>query len=288
MTASRIDGRAISARLDQETKEGTTAFRAARGRVPGLAAVLLGHDPASDIYVSSKVKRTRAAGMNSFEHRLPDTTSEAKLLQLIRDLNDDDKVDGILVQLPLPKQIEASRVIAAISPDKDVDGFHVVNAGRLAVGQNTLTPCTPLGCLIMARDWFDTLAGVECVVIGRSNIVGRPMAQLLLNARATVSIVHSATKDVAGHARRADLLIAAAGRAGLVRGDWIKPGAVVIDVGINRIDSGKIVGDVVYDEAIEVARAVTPVPGGVGPMTIACLLKNTLTAARRREGLPAD
>ena len=286
MTAERIDGKAAASALDAKIKEAAAAFRSETGRAPGLAAVLVGEDPASEIYVRNKVRRTEAAGMLSLEHRLPAETSEEELLALVERLNGDEKVDGILVQLPLPPQIRSGRVLELIRPDKDVDGFHAVNAGRLATGQKGLVPCTPLGCLILAEPWFEKIDGIEAVVIGRSNIVGRPMAQLLLSRRATVTVVHSATADVPAHARRADLLIAAAGRAGLVRGDWIKPGAVVIDVGINRLESGKIVGDVAYDEAVEAARAVTPVPGGVGPMTIACLLLNTLTAACRRSGLP--
>ncbi|MGR4001410.1 MAG: bifunctional methylenetetrahydrofolate dehydrogenase/methenyltetrahydrofolate cyclohydrolase [Alphaproteobacteria bacterium] len=286
MTAVRIDGKARARELDARVGEGVALFAERSGRVPGLAAVLVGTDAASQIYVRNKVRRTKLVGMLSFEHILSESTTEAELLALVDLLNRDDRVDGILVQLPLPSQIRAERVTAAVSPEKDVDGFHIANVGALARGVLGLVPCTPLGCLILASAWFEEgMAGVEAVVVGRSNIVGRPMASLLLTRRATVTVVHSATGDVAGHTRRADLLVVAAGRAGLVRGDWVKPGAVVIDVGINRLESGEVVGDVAFAEVSEVARALTPVPGGVGPMTIGCLLLNTLTAAMRREGL---
>ena len=260
--------------------------------MPGLAAVLVGDDPASDIYVRSKGKATRRRpGSRSFEHRLPAATSEAELLALVARLNADPAVDGILVQLPLPRQIDPQRVIDAIDPAKDVDGFHAGNVGRLWSGGEALVPCTPYGCLLLLRATMGALAGAEAVVIGRSNIVGKPMAALLLGENCTVTIAHSRTRDLPAVARRADILVAAIGRAEMVRGDWIKPGATVIDVGINRVagEGGKsrLVGDVAFAEAAEVAGAITPVPGGVGPMTIACLLRNTLVAACRRRGLPA-
>ena len=285
MTAQLIDGKSIAATLDEKVAEETANFKKRVGRAPGLAAVLVGADPASEIYVRNKVRRTQKAGLESFEHRLSAETEEAELLALVDRLNQDEAVDGILVQLPLPSQIDSARVLNAISPEKDVDGFHPVNAGRLATGLQALVPCTPLGCLIMAERQFEKIDGVESVVVGRSNIVGKPMVQLLISRRATVTVVHSATADISAHTRRADLLVVAAGRPKLIGGDQIKPGGVVIDVGINRLDNGKIVGDVAFDEAKEVARAITPVPGGVGPMTIACLLVNTLTAACRRKGL---
>jgi methylenetetrahydrofolate dehydrogenase (NADP+)/methenyltetrahydrofolate cyclohydrolase len=259
------------------------------GRPPGLATVLVGEDPASAVYVRSKNRATAELGMAGFAHNLPETTSEEELLQLVADLNADDRVDGILVQLPLPKQINSTRVIESIDPDKDVDGFHPMNAGRLASGLPALAPCTPYGCLYLLKQELGDLTGLEAVVIGRSNIVGKPMAQLLLGENATVTVAHSRTRDLPAVARRADILVAAVGRAEMVRGDWIKPGATVIDVGINRIPTGdgkgRLVGDVAYDEAAEVAAAITPVPGGVGPMTIAMLMRNTLVAACRREGL---
>ena len=285
MTAQLIDGKSIAATLDEKVAEETANFKKRVGRAPGLAAVLVGADPASEIYVRNKVRRTQKAGLESFEHRLSAETEEAELLALVDRLNQDEAVDGILVQLPLPSQIDSARVLNAISPEKDVDGFHPVNAGRLATGLQALVPCTPLGCLIMAERQFEKIDGVESVVVGRSNIVGKPMVQLLISRRATVTVVHSATADISAHTRRADLLVVAAGRPKLIGGDQIKPDGVVIDVGINRLDNGKIVGDVAFDEAKEVARAITPVPGGVGPMTIACLLVNTLTAACRRKGL---
>ena len=285
MAARTIDGRAEARALDERTAAGAAEFRAKAGRAPGLAAVLVGDDPASALYVASKERRCAAAGMVSLSRRLPADTPEADLLALVAELNADPAVDGILVQLPLPRGVDAERVLSAVAPGKDVDGFHDVNAGRLAKGRGGLPPCTPAGCMILARRCFDSLAGVEAVVIGRSNIVGRPMAQMLINARATVSVVHSATRDAAAHARRAELLVAAAGSPGLVRGDWVREGAVVIDVGINRLADGRIVGDVDAGEAAGRASALTPVPGGVGPMTIACLLDNTLAAARAREGI---
>lgn len=257
------------------------------GLKPGLAVVLVGHDPASQVYVGAKHKATIAAGMKSFEHRLPAETSEDVLLGLIAQLNADPYVHGILVQLPLPAHLDTSAVIAAIDPSKDVDGFHVVNAGHLATGQDALVPCTPLGCLFLLQDHLGDLSGLHAVIVGRSNIVGKPMAQLLLGANCTVTIAHSRSRDLPALCRTADILIAAVGRPEMIRGDWIKPGATVIDVGINRIPAGdgtRLVGDVAFAEAGH-AGAITPVPGGVGPMTIACLLQNTLTAFRRK--LPA-
>ena len=285
MTARILDGKALAERMNAETATKVAAFRQAHGRAPGLAVVLVGEDPASAVYVRNKGKITLAAGMVSVEHKLPAETSEADLLAMVRRLNDDPLIDGILVQLPLPKQIDADRVIATIDPDKDVDGFHVVNAGRLAAGLEGFVPCTPVGCLHLIDEARTKLDGVEAVVVGRSNIVGKPVAQLLLQRNATVTIAHSKTRDLAAICRRADVLVAAVGRPNMIRGAWIKPGATVIDVGINRIEvdgKSRLVGDVAFDEAVEVAGAITPVPGGVGPMTIACLLRNTLTAAERR------
>jgi len=290
MTAAVIDGRAFAERLRARVAEAVPAFTAATGRVPGLAVVLVGQDAASEIYVRSKQKATLAAGMASFEHRLPDTIGEAALLALVEELNGDDRVDGILVQLPLPAGIDDKAVIDAIDPAKDVDGFHVVNAGKLAVGEEGLVSCTPLGCLMLLRDRLGDLSGREAVVVGRSNIVGKPMAQLLLRENCTVTLAHSRTRDLPAVVRRADIVVAAVGRAELIRGDWIKPGATVIDVGMNRLmgEDGKarLLGDVAFAEAREVAAAITPVPGGVGPMTIAVLLRNTLAAACAREGVP--
>ncbi|MFN3943653.1 MAG: bifunctional methylenetetrahydrofolate dehydrogenase/methenyltetrahydrofolate cyclohydrolase FolD [Allosphingosinicella sp.] len=286
MGADIIDGKAFAERLRARVAEAVPAFAAAAGRPPGLAVVLVGEDPASQVYVRSKGKATRAAGMESFEHRLPDTVSEAELIALVEALNRDPRVDGILVQLPLPAAIDDKAVIAAIDPAKDVDGFHVANAGRLAVGEEALVPCTPLGCLMLLKDRLGDLSGLEAVVIGRSNIVGKPMAQLLLGENATVTIAHSRTRDLPAVVRRADIVVAAVGRPEMVKGDWLRPGAVVIDVGINRVD-GKLVGDVDFAGACETASAITPVPGGVGPMTIAVLLRNTLVAGATRLGLPA-
>ncbi|TCD06474.1 bifunctional methylenetetrahydrofolate dehydrogenase/methenyltetrahydrofolate cyclohydrolase FolD [Erythrobacteraceae bacterium CFH 75059] len=291
MTARLIDGKAHAARLRARTGTLALEFAARAGRSPGMAVVLVGDDPASAVYVGAKGRATAAANMTSFSHRLPAGTSQDDLLALIRWLNADDAVDGILVQLPLPGHIDAAAVIDAIDPAKDVDGFHVVNAGRLAVGQAGFVPCTPLGCLMLLRAEVGDLTGMEAVVIGRSNIVGKPMAQLLLSADATVTVAHSRTRNLADVVRRADIVIAAVGRAEMVRGSWLKPGAVVIDVGINRLapepgaDKGRLVGDVAFDEAREMAGAITPVPGGVGPMTIAVLLRNTLQAAYHRSGL---
>jgi methylenetetrahydrofolate dehydrogenase (NADP+) / methenyltetrahydrofolate cyclohydrolase len=291
MTARIIDGKTISADLRGKVTDTVHRLRRDRGVVPGLAVVLVGENPASEVYVRNKSKAVAESGMQAFDRRLPATASEAELIDLIGKLNSDGQVNGILVQLPLPKQIDTQKVIAAIDPAKDVDGFHPLNAGRLASGLPALVPCTPLGCVRLAKTVHSSLAGLEAVVIGRSNIVGKPVAQLLLAENATVTIAHSKTNDLEGVCRRADLLVAALGRPEMVRGDWIKPGATVIDVGINRVpgDGGKsrIVGDVDFVEASKTAGAITPVPGGVGPMTIACLLLNTLRAACAQKGLPA-
>jgi methylenetetrahydrofolate dehydrogenase (NADP+) / methenyltetrahydrofolate cyclohydrolase len=284
MSAEIIDGKAFAARLRGRIAEEVQGL-AARGITPGLAVVLVGEDPASEVYVRSKGRMTREVGMTSFEHRLPADTAEQALLALIAQLNADPAVNGILVQLPLPRHMDEAAVINAIAPDKDVDGFHVINAGRLATGQQAMVPCTPLGCLMLLRDRLGTLAGKRAVVIGRSNIVGKPMAQLLLRDSATVTIAHSRTADLPALCREAEILIAAVGRPAFVQGDWIRPGATVIDVGINRTEDG-LVGDVDFAAARQRAGAITPVPGGVGPMTIACLLANTLTAAARTHGLP--
>ena len=289
MSGAIIDGKAFAAGLRERVAAAVPAFVEAAGRPPGLAVVLVGEDPASQVYVRSKGKATIAAGMASFEHRLPVETSQAELIDLVARLNADDAVDGILVQLPLPPQIDEGAVIDAIDPAKDVDGFHVENAGRLASGLPGFVPCTPLGCLMLLKDRLGELAGLDAVVIGRSNIVGKPMARLLLNESCTVTVAHSRTRDLPSLVRRADIVVAAAGRPEMVKGDWLKPGATVIDVGINRIDAGegktRLVGDVDFASAVEVAGAITPVPGGVGPMTIAVLLRNTLVAAHIRAGL---
>ena len=290
MVAAVIDGKAFAATLRARVGEQARAFEAEAGRKAGLAVVLVGEDPASQVYVRSKGKATFEAGMNSFEHKLAADTPEAGLLAVVAALNADPAVDGILVQLPLPPHMNEAKVIAAIDPDKDVDGFTVINAGRLATGLHGFVPCTPLGCLMLLKDVRGDLAGLDAVVIGRSNIVGKPMAQLLLKESCTVTIAHSRTRDLADVVRRADIVIAAVGRAGMVTGDWLKPGATVIDVGINRVAGAepgktKLVGDVEFASASAVAGAITPVPGGVGPMTIACLLRNTLVAARRRAGV---
>ena len=292
MTAEIIDGKAFAARLRGEVAEQVAALKRDHAITPGLAVVLVGEDPASQVYVRNKHKQTLEAGMESFEHRLPAETPEAELLDLVGRLNADPAVHGILVQLPLPDHVDAEKVIAAIDPDKDVDGFHVSNVGRLATGQAALVPCTPLGCLMLLRDRLGSLSGREAVVIGRSNIVGKPMAQLLLRDSATVTIAHSRTRDIEAVVRRAEIVIAAVGRPRMVTGDWLRPGATVIDVGINRIEdpeTGKtrLVGDCDFESCASVAGAITPVPGGVGPMTIACLLANTLTATCRAAGLPA-
>ncbi|WP_293874989.1 MULTISPECIES: bifunctional methylenetetrahydrofolate dehydrogenase/methenyltetrahydrofolate cyclohydrolase FolD [unclassified Sphingomonas] len=286
MTATIIDGKAHALALRTRIATHVATFRAAAGRAPGLAVVLVGEDPASAVYVRNKGKATRDAGMESFEHRLPADTDSATLLALVARLNADPTVDGILVQLPLPAHIDAQAVLLGIDPDKDVDGFHPVNAGRLAIGAEGFVPCTPLGCLMLLQDVHPRLAGLEAVVVGRSNIVGKPMAQLLLQQSCTVTIVHSRTRDVAAHTRAADILVAAVGIPQFIKGDWIKPGATVIDVGINRTDAG-LVGDVDFAPAREIAGAVTPVPGGVGPMTIACLIRNTYVSACRRERVEA-
>ena len=290
MTATIIDGKAHAAALVDRVKAAVPAFAAARGRMPGLAVVLVGDDAASHVYVKNKLARTAVTGMRSFEHRLPASVSEADLLALVATLNADDAVDGILVQLPLPAHVDAAKVLVAVDPDKDVDGFHPVNAGRLATGLPGLVPCTPSGCLILLKAVAGDLTGCEAVVVGRSNIVGKPMAALLTAASATVTVAHSRTRDLADHVRRADLVVAAVGVPDLIRGSWLRPGAVVIDVGMNRLTGddgrGRLVGDVAFAEALPVAGAITPVPGGVGPMTIACLLRNTLVAAHARAGLP--
>ena len=289
MGAELIDGKGFAARLRGRIAAEVAAL-GARGIVPGLAVVLVGEDPASQVYVRNKGIQTREAGMRSLEHRLPADAPEAALLELLGRLNADPAVHGILVQLPLPAQMDPGRVIDAIDPAKDVDGFHVLNAGRLATGRPGMVPCTPLGCLMLLRDRLGDLSGLNAVVVGRSNIVGKPMAQLLLAANCTVTIAHSRTSDLAAVCLQADILLAAVGQPRMIRGDWIRPGATVIDVGINRIEEGgraRLVGDVDFEAAVEVAGAITPVPGGVGPMTIACLLANTLTAACRAHGLPA-
>jgi methylenetetrahydrofolate dehydrogenase (NADP+)/methenyltetrahydrofolate cyclohydrolase len=292
MTATLIDGKAFAGRVRAQVGEHVTRLKADHGITPGLAVVLVGSDPASEVYVRSKGKMTVEVGMKSVEHRLEADTAEADLLELIADLNADPEIHGILVQLPLPKHLNEDLVINSIDPAKDVDGFHISNVGLLGTGQKSMVPCTPLGCLMMLRDHHGSLSGLNAVIIGRSNIVGKPMAQLLLNDSCTVTIAHSRTKDLADVVRRADIVVAAVGRPEMVPGDWIKPGATVIDVGINRLDApergeGKtrLVGDVDFDSCAEVAGAITPVPGGVGPMTIACLLANTVTACCRANDL---
>jgi methylenetetrahydrofolate dehydrogenase (NADP+)/methenyltetrahydrofolate cyclohydrolase len=288
MSARRIDGKAAAQAIRDRVAALVPLFERKAGRAPGLATVLVGEDPASAVYVRSKNRATAETGMVSFAHNLADTTTEDELLQLVVQLNADERVDGILVQLPLPGQINATRVIETIDPAKDVDGFHPMNAGRLATGLPALVPCTPYGCLYLLKQELGSLAGLEAVVIGRSNIVGKPMAQLLLGEHCTVTIAHSRTHDLPQVVGRADIVVAAVGRAEMVRGDWIKPGAIVIDVGINRVPTedgkGRLVGDVAYEEAASAAAAITPVPGGVGPMTIAMLMRNTLVAAHRRTG----
>ena len=293
MTAQLIDGKAFAARVRGQVAEHVARLKQDHGIVPGLAVVLVGEDPASQVYVRSKGKQTVEVGMTSFEHKLDASVSEEELIAVIDQLNADPAVHGILVQLPLPKHLNEDLVIGRIDPAKDVDGFHISNVGLLGTGQKSMVPCTPLGCLMMLRDHFGSLSGCEAVVIGRSNIVGKPMAQLLLGDSCTVTIAHSRTQDLPEVVRRADIVVAAVGRPEMVPGDWIKPGAVVIDVGINRIaapEKGegkmKLVGDVDFASCAEVAGAITPVPGGVGPMTIACLLANTLTATCRANDLP--
>lgn len=284
-----IDGKAFAANLRAEVGEKVAKLKSQHNIVPGLAVVLVGEDPASQVYVRNKGKQTAEAGMQSFEHKLPDTTSQAELMKLIDKLNADDAVHGILVQLPLPKQIEEEAVINHINPDKDVDGFHLSNVGRLAIGDPGIVPCTPLGCIMMLKDALGDLSGMHAVVVGRSNIVGKPMASLLLQENCTVEITHSRTRNLQEECLRADILVAAVGRPEMIKGDWVKPGATVIDVGINRIDAedGKtrLVGDVEYASAEKVAGKITPVPGGVGPMTIACLLHNTLQQACKINGV---
>jgi len=286
-----IDGKQFAAGLLEQLKGRIEDLKERTGNIPGLAVVLVGEDPASAVYISSKHRQSIAAGMRSFVHRLPAETTQEELMALIDRLNVDPEVHGILVQLPLPKHLDANAVIQEINPEKDVDGFHISNAGRLATGQDALVPCTPLGCLMLIKDRLGSdLSGKNAVVVGKSNIVGKPMAQLLLQENCTVTIAHSRTRNTPELCRTADILVVAVGRPGLVRGDWIKPGAVVIDVGINRIqEEGKsrITGDVAFEEAAH-AGAITPVPGGVGPMTIACLLSNTLTAFCRQNGLRAN
>ena len=292
MSATIIDGKAFALTVRAKVAEHVTRLKSEHGITPGLAVVLVGEDPASQVYVRSKGKATNEAGMKSVEHRLDVDTSEADLLRLIDDLNKDVTIHGILVQLPLPEHLNEDLVINSISPAKDVDGFHISNVGLLGTGQKSMVPCTPLGCLMMLREHLGSLSGKNAVVIGRSNIVGKPMAQLLLGDSCTVTIAHSRTADLPAVVRRADIVVAAVGRPEMVPGDWIKPGATVIDVGINRIDApekgeGKtrLVGDVDFGSVSEVAGAITPVPGGVGPMTIACLLANTITACSRANGL---
>jgi len=289
MTAKLIDGKGFAARLRERVAERAAEFASQTGRAPGLAVVLVGEHPPSAAYVRSKAKATVEAGMESFEHRLPGSARQSQLIALVDQLNADDRVDGILVQLPLPGAIDEQAVITSIDPAKDVDGFHPMNAGRLAVGIDALVPCTPLGCLMLLKDALGDVSGLDAIVVGRSNIVGKPMAQLLIQANCTVTVAHSRTRDLPAAVKRADIVVAAVGRPELVRGSWLKAGATVIDVGQERVDqpdgTRRLLGDVAFDEAVEVAGAITPVPGGVGPMTIACLLRNTIVAAHRRAGL---
>ncbi|TQS73820.1 bifunctional methylenetetrahydrofolate dehydrogenase/methenyltetrahydrofolate cyclohydrolase FolD [Rhodobacteraceae bacterium] len=294
MSAQIIDGKAFAASVRAKVGDAVAAMKADHDITPGLAVVLVGEDPASEVYVRNKGRQTLEAGMKSFEHKLPADTSEADLLALVARLNADRSVHGILVQLPLPAHMNEDLVVNAIDPAKDVDGFHISNVGRLATGQSAMVPCTPLGCLMMLRDHLGSLSGLNAVVVGRSNIVGKPMAQLLLRDSCTVTIAHSRTKNIEALCRNADIVVAAVGRPEMISDDWIKPGATVIDVGINRIDApekgeGKtrLVGDVDFQSVSQVAGAITPVPGGVGPMTIACLLANTVTACARANGLNA-
>ncbi|QVM85115.1 bifunctional methylenetetrahydrofolate dehydrogenase/methenyltetrahydrofolate cyclohydrolase FolD [Novosphingobium decolorationis] len=293
MTAQIIDGKAFAAGLRERVGKVAADFEAKAGRKAGLAVVLVGEDPASQVYVRNKGKQTIACGMESFEHKLAADTSEADLLAVVEKLNADPAVDGILVQLPLPSHMNEQKVIAAINPDKDVDGFHVVNVGRLSTGLPGFVPCTPLGCVMLLKDQLGSLSGLDAVVVGRSNIVGKPMAQLLIAESCTVTVAHSRTQDLPEVVRRADIVVAAVGRPEMIKGEWIKPGATVIDVGINRVagaEEGKtrLVGDVDFGSASEVAGAITPVPGGVGPMTIAVLLRNTIVAAHRNAGIALD
>jgi methylenetetrahydrofolate dehydrogenase (NADP+) / methenyltetrahydrofolate cyclohydrolase len=287
--AKIIDGKATAGALRVQMTAVVAELKGRHNLTPGLAVVLVGEDPASKVYVANKAKQTMEVGMASWEHRLPADTPEADLLALVQSLNDDRNCHGILVQLPLPKHIDSTKVLDTIDPNKDVDGFHVVNVGRLSVGQEALVPCTPVGSVMLAKQALGTLEGLEAVVIGRSNIVGKPVAQLLLAENCTVTIAHSRTKDLPAVVRRADLVIAAVGRAEMVKGDWLKPGACVIDVGINRIDrdgKSRLVGDCDYASCEKAAGSITPVPGGVGPMTIACLLRNTIRAACAQAGIP--
>lgn len=288
-SARIIDGKAVAAQVRAELAGKVEQITSAHGFTPGLAVVLVGEDPASQVYVRNKGQQTREVGMNSVEHKLPAETSEAELLGLVDSLNKNAEINGILVQLPLPKHINAEKVLNAIDPMKDVDGFHPMNVGRLWIGEPALAPCTPIGSLILAKSVKESLSGLEAIIVGRSNIVGKPMAALLLRENCTVTVAHSRTKEIADVVRRADLVVAAVGIPEFVKGDWIKPGAIVIDVGINRVElpNGKtgLKGDVAFDEAAAVASAITPVPGGVGPMTIACLLKNTVQAAQMQRGL---
>ncbi|HLF58010.1 MAG TPA: bifunctional methylenetetrahydrofolate dehydrogenase/methenyltetrahydrofolate cyclohydrolase FolD [Alphaproteobacteria bacterium] len=290
MTESNIiDGKAFAAKVRESVARRVKVLKEKHGLTPGLAVVLVGENPASEVYVRNKARQTVEVGLNSFKHELDAATSEKDLLALVAKLNADPKVHGILVQLPLPDQIDSQKVLDAIDPAKDVDGFHAMNAGKLWTGGKALVPCTPLGCLMMLKDRLGNLSGMNAVVVGRSNIVGKPMAALLLNENCTVTIAHSRTKDLPGVCRSADILVAAVGRPEMIKGDWVKPGAAVIDVGINRVDlpdgKNKLVGDVEFAAASRIAGAITPVPGGVGPMTIACLLVNTLTAACRQAGI---
>jgi methylenetetrahydrofolate dehydrogenase (NADP+) / methenyltetrahydrofolate cyclohydrolase len=289
--AYAIDGKAIAAKVRADVAAAVARMKAQYGFVPGLAVVLVGEDPASKVYVRNKAQQTLEVGMQSFEHKLAEDTTEAALLDLVAKLNRDPAVHGILVQMPLPKHIDSVKVLESVDPTKDVDGFHPLNVGKLSIGERALAPCTPVGSIILAKSVKHDLSGLDAVVVGRSNIVGKPMAQLLLRENCTVTIAHSRTRDLPGVVRRADLVVAAIGKPEFVRGDWIKPGAIVIDVGINRIvkpdGKGKLVGDVAYQEAAAVAGAITPVPGGVGPMTIACLLKNTVEAAQMQRGIAA-
>ncbi|HEX3676761.1 MAG TPA: bifunctional methylenetetrahydrofolate dehydrogenase/methenyltetrahydrofolate cyclohydrolase FolD [Sphingomicrobium sp.] len=292
MTAKLIDGKATALALRERLAGEVARLAEATGRAPGLAVVLVGEHPPSAAYVRSKVKATREAGMESFEHHLSASISQDELVGVIDRLNEDPAVDGILVQLPLPPQIDERVIITRISPDKDVDGFHPMNAGRLAIGLHGFVPCTPLGCLILLREELGDLSGLDAIVVGRSNIVGKPMALLLLQANCTVTIAHSRTRDLPAAVRRSDIVVAAVGRPELIRGGWLKPGATVIDVGQERVEQPdgtlKLLGDVAFEEALEVAGAITPVPGGVGPMTIACLIRNTFVSAARREHFPYD